>query len=94
MASTAAAQVSGLQGYAAVRNLVQALPLSKSDCHLSANAITLASTRGRLELSFQDVATEAEDDKDAQESSLYKEDSFRMYCMKVASPSLTDLTVD
>ncbi|DBA82235.1 TPA: hypothetical protein ACH3X2_000507 [Trebouxia sp. C0005] len=31
----------------------------------------------------QDVAPEGEDDKDAQESSLYKEDSFRMYCMKV-----------
>ena len=31
----------------------------------------------------QDVATEAEDDKDANENSLYKEDSFRMYCMKV-----------
>ena len=29
---------------------------------------------------------EAEEEKDAQESSLYKEDSFRMYCMKVTSP--------
>lgn len=26
-----------------------------------------------------------EEDKDEQESSLYKEDSFRMYCMKVSS---------
>lgn len=31
----------------------------------------------------QDVAMEAEEEKDTQESSLYKEDSFRMYCMKV-----------
>ena len=44
-----------------------------------------------LERCLQDVAMEAEEEKDAQESSLYKEDSFRMYCMKVASPSLSDL---
>lgn len=29
------------------------------------------------------TAEMTEEDKDAQESSLYKEDSFRMYCMKV-----------
>lgn len=44
-----------------------------------------------LERCLQDVAMEAEEEKDAQESSLYKEDSFRMYCMKVTSPSLPDL---
>ena len=39
-----------------------------------------------LERCLQDVAMEGEEEKDAQESSLYKEDSFRMYCMKVTSP--------
>ena len=54
----------------------------------------LASTGRHESWWFQDVATEGEDDKDAQESSLYKEDSFRMYCMKVASPSSGDLAAD
>lgn len=83
MTSTAATQVQLEKNSSCARERLQASSLLVDNkgynrCHPAVPSSFADTTRRP-----QDVAMEAEEEKDTQESSLYKEDSFRMYCMKV-----------
>lgn len=52
-------------------------------CNLVPTWRPLAGLATFVSLSQEGVSEISEEEKDAQESSLYREDSFRMYCMKV-----------
>lgn len=83
MTSTAATQVQLEKNASCARERLQASSLlvdnkGSNRCHPAVPSSCADTTRRP-----QDVAMEAEEEKDTQESSLYKEDSFRMYCMKV-----------
>ena len=89
MTSTSAAQVQHQQQHTvAAKQLAAGSLPAKDDGTKTLPSVPPVSTFRHLDCQLQEITTEAEEDKDAQESSLYKEDSFRMYCMKVASPSL------
>ena len=83
MASTSAPQVRRTASYSLYDACLRCHPSFIAVMCIAAASGLLLPQMLELVNKSQDVATEAEDDKDANENSLYKEDSFRMYCMKV-----------
>ena len=62
---------------------LSAVAVEAKVCKLVPSWTPLAGLVTFVSLSQEGVSEVSEEEKDAQESSLYREDSFRMYCMKV-----------